>query len=130
MALLLAASPAETGCGDECSGTSCGPPGVYVLWTPDQVPEADTFTVCVDGVCTLETPDDGLLVRDGQELRAGLHLVASVAEPSERSVDVRLELRRGVEDVAIYEGIGTLEHNCCGYGTEMGIVDGALADKT
>jgi hypothetical protein len=130
LAVLLTTATGNTGCVGECAGTSCGAPGVYVLWTPDQVPEADTFVVCVDGACSPLTPGDGLLVGEGDDRRPGLHVVATVADPSERSVDVRLELRQGVNEVATFEGTGTLEDSCCGHSTEMLIVDGVLQDQT
>jgi hypothetical protein len=130
LALLLTTATGNTGCLNECAGTSCGAPGVYVLWTPDQVPEADTFVVCVDGACVPLTPGDGLLVGEGDDRRPGLHVVAAVADPSERSVDVRLELRQGVNEVATFEGTATLEDSCCGHSTDMRIVDGVLQDQT
>ena len=111
-ALAISIAATGSGCSDECAGTSCGEPGVYVSWLPDQVPSG-AMSLCVNGACRPVTPTEINRQSGTNELTAFQAHVPTSPQDA-KAVDVVIEVQTSDARVARFSGAGTQSKGCCG----------------
>jgi hypothetical protein len=107
LAVVVVLAPLVTaaGCGGGCGDVNCGS-GIVVWWAPEDVPEAASYLLCVDGDCEFVEP---VPMGAGDDPR-----VAPGVNRSKHDVDVELELRdHEGSQVAVFRGTGSKSGRCC-----------------
>jgi hypothetical protein len=102
LAITSGASLVGSGCGG-CGDREC-PPGVTIWWAESELPAADDYQLCVNGLCEILEP-----TQDGP-----FWIVEPTTPPDTGDVDVTLaSVDGGGAATQVAQGSARLEGRCC-----------------